>query len=75
MADLRLGDSKEVALDRWGRPDRVNSSVGSWGEREQWVYDCIRYVDCYDDSNCMFNSPCFYLYIENGKLIDMYDSR
>lgn len=74
-ADLQIGDSKEVALERWGKPDRINRSTGNWGEREQWVYDCIRYVDCYDSLNCFFGSPCFYLYFENGKLIDIYDSR
>ena len=74
-ADLELGDTKEVALERWGKPDRINSSVGPWGERQQWVYDCIRFVDCDDDPRCFFKSPCFYLYFENNRLIDIYDSR
>jgi len=28
----------QIALS-WGTPERVNKSVGSWGVREQWVYD------------------------------------
>lgn len=28
----------------WGRPERVNSTTGPYGTREQWVYGGGRYV-------------------------------
>lgn len=37
-----------------GRPTRINRSQGSWGEREQWVYDRPGGTD--------------YIYLENGKV-------
>jgi len=34
-----IGMTKQMALDSLGNPENINSSVGSWGVSEQWVYD------------------------------------
>lgn len=36
-----LGMTKEMALIAFGNPTDVNETVGSWGTREQWVYNNI----------------------------------
>ena len=51
-----LGMTDEMARASWGTPSSVNSSVGSWGRHEQWVY---RHGE-YGSAN--------YLYFENGYL-------
>lgn len=33
-----MGMTKKEAELSWGKPEKVNKSVGSWGVREQWVY-------------------------------------
>lgn len=35
---IRIGITPCLALASWGRPERVNRSVGSFGVHEQWVY-------------------------------------
>ena len=35
---VNLGMTQCMALASWGRPERVNRSVGSYGTHEQWVY-------------------------------------
>lgn len=35
---VTLGMTPCMALASWGRPERVNRSVGSYGTHEQWVY-------------------------------------
>lgn len=52
---IRLGMTREMCKEAWGEPDHINSSVGSWGRHEQWVYE-YKY------------SSNSYLYFENGKL-------
>lgn len=37
----------------WGKPSKINSSIGSYGKHEQWVYDRGR-------------ARAQYVYIENG---------
>ena len=49
-----LGMTDDMAIESWGYPHDKNSSVGSWGVNEQWVYGKIK------------NRK--YLYFENGKL-------
>lgn len=48
-----IGMTAEMCRKSLGFPDNINSSVGSWGTHEQWVY----------------RKPLeMYLYFENGKL-------
>lgn len=35
---VRLGMTKAMCEESWGRPDDINRSIGSWGAHEQWVY-------------------------------------
>ena len=35
---VQLGMSEAALLCSWGRPERVNRSVGSWGEHKQYIY-------------------------------------
>lgn len=50
---VRIGWSKEMCREAWGKPDDINRTIGSWGTHEQWVYGKIN---------------CNYLYFENGIL-------
>ena len=50
-----LGVTDNMARIAWGNPTDVNSSVGSWGRHEQWVYQRSDY-------------SAQYLYFENGYL-------
>jgi hypothetical protein len=52
--EVFIGMTQQQVLMSWGRPDRVNTSVGSWGSHEQWVFG---------------DSPgASYLYFQNGRL-------
>lgn len=35
---IQLGITPCMAVAAWGRPDRINRSVGTYGVHEQWVY-------------------------------------
>ena len=35
---IKIGMTKEMVEDSWGKPDDINRTVGSWGVHEQWVY-------------------------------------
>lgn len=35
---VRIGMTKEMCEEAWGKPDEINRSIGSWGTHEQWVY-------------------------------------
>lgn len=41
---IRMGMTKEQVLLSWGYPNKVNRSVGEWGEHEQWCYPSSRYL-------------------------------
>lgn len=41
---IKIGMSEQQALLSWGKPERVNKSVGSYGVHEQWVYGRGQYV-------------------------------
>jgi hypothetical protein len=30
--------TKEMLIDSWGKPEKVNRTVGEWGIHEQWIY-------------------------------------
>jgi hypothetical protein len=36
--EIWLDMTDNMAIDSWGKPDKINRSVGSWGVHEQWVY-------------------------------------
>jgi vacuolar-type H+-ATPase subunit I/STV1 len=36
--EIWLGMAKELVRESRGEPSKVNRSIGSWGEHEQWVY-------------------------------------
>jgi hypothetical protein len=35
---IKVGMSPEQATLSWGKPKKINKSVGAWGVHEQWVY-------------------------------------
>jgi len=35
---IRIGMTKQQVILSWGKPERINRSVGSWGIHEQWIY-------------------------------------
>ncbi len=41
---IKIGMTEQQALLSWGKPERVNKSVGSYGVHEQWVYGRGQYV-------------------------------
>lgn len=42
---VRIGMSKQDVLDSsWGEPKKINTSIGSWGTHEQWVYGNGNYL-------------------------------
>ena len=36
---VRIGMNKEACELSWGTPEDINSTIGSYGSHEQWVYD------------------------------------
>jgi hypothetical protein len=38
-----IGMNKKMVRDAWGVPDNINTTTGSYGTHEQWVYDS-RYI-------------------------------
>jgi hypothetical protein len=41
---IQLGMNKEQVTLSWGRPEKINESVGRWGVHEQWVYGSGTYL-------------------------------
>lgn len=41
---IAIGMTPEMAKAAWGEPEKVNTSVGSWGVNEQWVYGIGSYL-------------------------------
>lgn len=52
-----LGMNQEMCIYSWGKPRKVNQSIGSWGTHEQWVYGDF--------------GP--YVYFQNGVLTSIQD--
>lgn len=52
------GMSESQVQNAWGRPTKINRSVGSYGTHEQWVYDRGR-------------NGAQYIYFENGVVTSM----
>ncbi len=44
---VRIGFSKTMCKEAWGEPDAINTTTGSWGVHEQWVYKdgCYLYFE------------------------------
>jgi len=36
---LKIGMTKEMAIEAWGKPYEINRTTGSFGTDEQWVYE------------------------------------
>ncbi|MFT0239066.1 hypothetical protein ACMSE1_18260 [Bacteroides thetaiotaomicron] len=36
---IEIGMNKKMVRDAWGAPDHINTTTGSYGTHEQWVYD------------------------------------
>lgn len=53
--EVRLGMTSEMVLESLGRPTKINTTKGSYGEHQQWCYEYSKR----------------YLYFENGKLTDI----
>lgn len=53
-----VGMTADEAIRSWGRPTKINNSVGSYGKHEQWVYDRGNYRSQY-------------IYVENGVVTSM----
>lgn len=39
-----LGMKRGALIESWGKPDKINTSVGQWGRHEQFVYGLGQYV-------------------------------
>jgi hypothetical protein len=55
---VRTGMTAAEVKRSWGSPTKINTSVGSYGRHEQWVYERDNYKNQY-------------LYIQNGILTSM----
>lgn len=44
---VKIGFTKKMCEEAWGKPESINETVGSWGTHEQWVYDlgCYLYFE------------------------------
>lgn len=58
--DYWTGMTPDMLYITMGKPDDINSTVGSWGRHEQWVYEYSNFDNTY-------------LYFENGKLTSWQD--
>ena len=41
---VKVGMSKQAAKESWGEPDDINTTTGSYGTHEQWVYGNGNYL-------------------------------
>ena len=41
---VRIGWTKEMCIEAWGRPKDINKTTGSYGVHEQWVYGGGNYL-------------------------------
>lgn len=48
-----IGMTKTQARLSWGKPDKINESIGSYGIHEQWVYNSGNYI--YFENNKLTN--------------------
>ncbi len=57
-----VGMTQDQAIQSWGKPDKVNSTVTNGGLSEQWVYD-------------LGNFKAQYVYVSNGLVTSVQSSR
>lgn len=50
---VMIGMTAQQVRSSWGSPTKINSSIGSYGKHEQWIYDRGNYRSQY-------------VYVENG---------
>ena len=62
LKQVKLGWSDDMVIEALGYPTDINTTSGSWGVHEQWVYE-HNYRD--------FGYSCEYYYFENGVLTSM----
>ena len=41
---VRIGWTKEMCIEAWGRPKDINKTTGNYGVHEQWVYGGGNYL-------------------------------
>lgn len=41
---IKLGMTREQVLLSWGKPNKINRTVGKWGVKEQWCYGDKTYL-------------------------------
>jgi hypothetical protein len=41
---VKIGWSKEICQESWGKPETINKTTGSYGVHEQWVYGNSNYL-------------------------------
>lgn len=56
--NVQIGWSRAMCKEAWGKPDKINTTTGSWGVHEQWVYEY----------SSEYSYDIFCLYFENGVL-------
>lgn len=57
---IDVGMTSDQVILSWGTPERVNRADGSWGVREQWIYQNTK-------------GEVTYLYFDNGMLASWQD--
>lgn len=55
---ILVGMTADEARRSWGNPTKINSTIGSYGKHEQWVYSRGR-------------AQAQYIYVENGVVTSM----
>ena len=48
---VRIGMSKEMCIEAWGKPSQINRTTNAYGTHEQWVYNLKSYL--YFDSDAL----------------------
>ncbi|MDS1031814.1 hypothetical protein RDV77_04140 [Porphyromonadaceae sp. NP-X] len=41
---VRIGFTKKMCIEAWGEPEEINTTTGSYGTTEQWVYSLESYL-------------------------------
>lgn len=58
---IRIGMTEEQVKASWGKPYRINTTMGAWGSSEQWVMRDSIHTD--------------FLYFNNGVLVSIQRTR
>ena len=41
---VQIGMTKQMCIESWGKPEDINTTIGSYGRHEQWVYGDGNYL-------------------------------